>query len=214
MYSISAMAADVASVLSQLYHSPKNRDLLAHGFILVGHSMGAKVALAALSALSTHIAKLVKGIVLVAPAPPMPLVLPPDMKEQQKGAYESEETVRWTVANVLANVANLDEKDMATVVRDSLSGNQLAKHAWPSYGMAEDTSQDVKRVLGSSASSLRVKVLAGESDFIEPKERVERGVVQFLNDAGAQVSVRIIKDVKHLIPLECPGAVYEEVISF
>ncbi|KAL2830967.1 Alpha/Beta hydrolase protein [Aspergillus pseudoustus] len=213
-HSISAMAADVASVLSQLEQQQENKSLLAHDFVLVGHSMGAKVGVASLSNLAAPLLAKLKGIVLVAPAPPTALILPPEMKEQQKVAYESEESVRWTVTNVLANAAKLDDKDMQTVVRDSLSGTALAKAAWPSYGMEEDISQDVKWVIASSVSGLRVRVLAGESDIVEPRDRVEKEVVQFLKDAGADVSLRVVEDVKHLIPLESPEAVYEEVTSF
>ncbi|KAL3461729.1 Alpha/Beta hydrolase protein [Aspergillus heterothallicus] len=213
VYSIAAMAADVKSVLSQLHQSPENSSILAHGFVLVGHSMGGKVALATLTTLPPHLIQLLKGLVLVAPAPPTPLVLPGEMKEQQKRAYASEVSVKWTVTNVLANIATLDENDITIVVRDSLSGNSLAKAAWPSYGMEEDISQDVKRVLTSSVPKLRVRVLAGELDVVEPKERVEKELVAFLEEAGANMSLRVVKGVKHLIPLESPDAVYEEVVS-
>ncbi|KAJ0422003.1 Alpha/Beta hydrolase protein [Aspergillus carlsbadensis] len=212
-YSIAAMAADVASVLRQLQKDADNGNLLANGFVLIGHSMGAKVALATLSTLSDNLLKALRGIVLVAPAPPKPLILPTEMKEQQKVAYETTESVRWTVTNVLANVDNLTETDLETVVRDSLSGNPSAKAAWPSYGMEEDISQDVKKVLATLSTKIPIRVLAGELDIIEPRERVERGVCQFLGDAGADVSFRVVEGVKHLIPLERPEAIYEAVLS-
>ncbi|CEL06979.1 hypothetical protein ASPCAL10146 [Aspergillus calidoustus] len=212
-YSIAAMAADVASVLLQVYQDAANGRLLANGFVLVGQSMGAKVALATLSALSDNLLKALKGIVLVAPAPPTPLILPNEMKEQQKVAYKTAESVRWTITNVLAIAENLNETDLEMVVRDSLSGNPLAKAAWPGYAMEEDVSQDVKKALATLAAGVRVRVLAGEFDIVEPKERVEREVCQFLEDAGADVSFQVVDGVKHLIPLERPDAIYEAAVG-
>ncbi|KAL3454171.1 Alpha/Beta hydrolase protein [Aspergillus insuetus] len=212
-YSVSAMAADVASVLLQLHQDADNRSTLANGFVLIGQSMGAKVALAILPSLPNHLLKALKGIVLVAPAPPTPLALPAEMKAQQKLAYETAESVRWTVTNVLANPDNLNETDLETVVRDSLSGNPLAKTAWPSYGMEEDVSKAVNNVLSTLATRIPVCVLAGELDIVEPRERVEKEVCRFLEDAGADVSFSVVDDVKHLIPLERPEAIYEAVVG-
>ncbi|KAL4782614.1 Alpha/Beta hydrolase protein [Aspergillus varians] len=213
-YSAVKMATDIVSVLSQLKNHPEHQALLAHGFVLVGHSMGAKVALATISYLPVHLFEGLKGLVLAAPAPPTALILPPDMKSQQKLAYESEDSVRWTVTNVLANLANLSDGDMEIVVRDSLAGNRLAKTAWPSYGMEEDISQDVKAVLSPLAKNIRVRVLTGELDVVEPRDRVESQVCRFLEDVGVQVSFRSVPGVKHLIPLEAPEAVFEEVSHF
>jgi pimeloyl-ACP methyl ester carboxylesterase len=212
-YSVSTMAADIASVLLQLHQDADNGSILANGFVLIGQSMGAKVALATLPSLPDNLLKALKGIVLVAPAPPTALVLPAEMKEQQKGAYESAESVRWTVTNVLANPDNLNETDLDTVTRDSLSGNALAKTAWPSYGMEEDVSKAVKNVLSRLRTNLRVRVLAGELDIVEPRERVEKEHCRFLEDAGAVVSFQVVDGVKHLIPLERPEAIYEAVVG-
>ncbi|KAL5341971.1 Alpha/Beta hydrolase protein [Aspergillus crustosus] len=148
-YSMTAMAPDVATLVSSLKNSTENSDLLAQGFVLVGHSMGAKVALASLSALPDDLPKELKGLVLIAPAPPTALVLTQEMKEQQKIAYQSEDSVRWTVTNLLANTERLSEEDISLVVRNSLSGTELAKTAWPTYGMEEDITENVKTALAS-----------------------------------------------------------------
>lgn len=213
-YAVVKMAADVASVLSQLQGDAEYRGLFTHGFVLVGHSMGGKVAMATLSTLPANLLELLRGFVLVAPAPPTTLVLPPDMKEQQKIAYESADSVRWTVTNVLAGVQNLDHDDMELVVRNSLIGTRLAKEAWPAYGMEQDISHDVKVALGPLAKGIKVRILAGELDVVEPRERVQTQVCRFLEDAGVQVSFRVLPGVRHLIPLEAPEAIVEEVSHF
>ncbi|KAG2415016.1 hypothetical protein HFD88_006206 [Aspergillus terreus] len=214
-YSISAMAADTASLLEHLSHDENRSHLLAHGFVLVGHSMGAKVALGAVASLPAGLRQQLQGLVLVAPAPPGALDLPAEMKEQQKAAYASDESVRWTVENVLASPANLENEDMRLVVRDSLSGSQLAKEAWPTYGMREDISGSVREALASMGSAgLRVRIIVGELDVVEPKERVDAEVRCFLEECGIPVVLRVAAGVKHLVPLECPEVIHQEVSIF
>ncbi|GLB45726.1 putative serine aminopeptidase, S33 [Lyophyllum shimeji] len=209
------MASDIASLLEHLSNDQTRSHLLAHGVVLVGHSMGAKVALGTVASLPAHLRQQLRGLVLVAPAPPGPLDLPDEMKEQQKAAYASEQSVRWTVENVLARSENLSEEDIRLVVHDSLSGNQLAKEAWPTYGMREDISGRVKEALASiSHGNLRVRIIVGELDIVEPKERVDAEVRCFLEECGLQVEVNVAAGVKHLIPLECPEVVYKELSIF
>ncbi|KAF4153605.1 hypothetical protein CNMCM8927_005613 [Aspergillus lentulus] len=214
-YSISTMANDVALVLQQLTADQDRNDGLKHGFVLIGHSMGAKVVMATLTVLPRDLLNCLRGLVLVAPAPPTPLLLPPEMQEQQKAAYESAESVRWSVSHVLANPENLDEKDIEMVVRDSLQGNQLAKSAWPTYGMPEDVSDAVARALESmDREKLRVSILVGESDVVEPKDRVDKEVRRLFQRSGIQVSMRSVAGVKHLLPLECPEMLQWEISKF
>jgi pimeloyl-ACP methyl ester carboxylesterase len=207
-YSISSMANDVALVLQQLASDQERKAILKHGFVLIGYSMGAKVAMAILTTLPRDLLNCLRGLVLVAPAHPTPLLLPPEMQEQQKAAYETAESVRWSVNHTLANPENLDEKDSEMVVRDSLQGSQLAKSAWPTYGTAEDVSDGLKRALESmDKGRLRVSILVGESDVVEPKERVDKEVRQFFERSGIQASMRSVPSVKHLLPLECPDRI-------
>ncbi|KAE8368437.1 Alpha/Beta hydrolase protein [Aspergillus caelatus] len=214
-YSATTMASDVALALERLKQDVGTKDLFNHGFLFVGHSMGGKVALATLSALHENLLRELKGLVLVAPAPPTALSLPPEMKEQQKLAYKTNESVRWTTENVLANSKNLSENDIELVIHDSLSGNKLAKEAWPTYGMAEDVSGGVRRALAYIGhGGIRASVLVGELDVVEPRERVEAEVCRFLEENGVKTSLRVLEDVKHLIPLECPEMVSEEIALY
>ncbi|KAL4799527.1 Alpha/Beta hydrolase protein [Aspergillus venezuelensis] len=213
-YSITVMAQDVAAVLSQLKKHTKHNTLLDNGLVLVGHSMGAKVALATIQYLTPSLLDNLKGLVLVVPAPPTALILPAEMRKQQKAAYDSEESVRWTVTNVLSNPKNLAEGDMDVIIHDSLAGNAHAKISWPGYGIQEDVSDSVKEALKPVADKLRACVLAGELDVVEPPERVKDQTVKFLEDAGVSVSFMVVKGVKHLIPLEDPNAVYEAISTF
>uniref|UniRef100_A0A060SW11 ARAD1A01540p n=1 Tax=Blastobotrys adeninivorans TaxID=409370 RepID=A0A060SW11_BLAAD len=213
-YSIADMATDVASLLEHLQSQQDTSRWFAHGFVLVGHSMGAKVALGTLTRLPVHLLGQLKGLVLVAPAPPIRLDLPAEVKEQQRVAYSSEDSVRWTVENVLAS-DKISETDAGIIIRDSLSGNQLAKGAWPTYGMREDISESVKESLSPIVKSFPfpAHVIVGELDIVEPKERVVIQVSDFLEQCGLQVTLHEAPGVKHLIPLESPEIIYRVVLS-
>lgn len=57
------------------------------------------------------------------------------------------------------------------IIQDSLHGHQLAKEAWPLYGVQEDITDSVKKALGSVSDDFPVRVLVGEDDIVEPKDR-------------------------------------------
>lgn len=172
-----------------------------HGFILVGHSMGAKIGMAVAAAAPKDSLN-IRGMTLVAPAPPSPFALPPSMQEQQRHAYDSAESVEWVLTNVLSAREKLTDEDLA--VEDSLSGAKAAKEAWPSSGMAEDVNL-------CEGAGMKIVVLAGELDVVETKDRVEVEVVERLQSSGYDVSFRVVEGAKHLLPLECPDAILKEL---
>ncbi|OCL11345.1 putative alpha/beta hydrolase [Glonium stellatum] len=192
VYSTQALANDVLQVLKQLEEHTR------HGFVIVGHSMGAKVALA----VATSKPPGLRGIVLIAPAPPTPFALPEEMREQQIHAYDSVESISWTISNVLAEPKNLSSEDFNILCEDSWKGDRWAKAAWPAYAMGEDIS------MGMGGKGQKVLVLAGEHDVVETKEKVE-GLVKLLDEFHYTTQFHVIPGVKHLIPLENPSAIVE-----
>ncbi|RAL03128.1 alpha/beta fold hydrolase [Aspergillus ibericus CBS 121593] len=209
-YSITPMASDIVSVINHLHTTTP---LLTNGITLIGHSMGAKLCLAVLSTLPPPLLSLIKGLILLAPAPPSPLILPEEMSNQQRSAYTSEDSIRWTVTNVLSNTASLSANDMDMIVKDSSSGNALARDGWILYGMAEDITALVDGVVGRlEGREVRVYVVAGEEDAVESRERVKREVVGFLRAReGFRVEFEVLGGVRHLVPLEEPGVVRRAV---
>ncbi|OKL61479.1 hypothetical protein UA08_03807 [Talaromyces atroroseus] len=205
-YSVTPNASDLVTVLERLKSNPATAGLVRNGIVLIGHSMGGKVALAALGKASDDILRLIKGLVLVAPAPPTPLVLPPEMSEQQKRAYDTAESVQWTVQNVLSTP--LAKDDVSLIVRDSRAGSQLATEGWILHGMQENIVAALDNV---SSREIKVSVLAGELDVVEQKDRVKSEVVETLSAKGFLVTFAVVEGVKHLIPLEKPEAVRRAV---
>ena len=125
--------------------------------------MGAKVAQLLITLLPSSV---VRGLVLVSPAPATPCALPSDMREQQIHAYDNAESAEFVARNVLTQ--SFCSRDLADFdVDDMIRGNRWAREAWPAYAMAEDVSEAASRI------TVPVLVLAAEKDVVEPQERVK-----------------------------------------
>lgn len=191
-YSISQLADDVEVVIAHLH---------LDNVILVGLSMGAKVA-----QLIPGRGRLegLKALVLVSPAPPTPLIMPPGASEQQIHAYETWQNADFVARNVLlSSPGNLDDEVLKQVVGDMVRGNEHARAAWPAYAMGED--------IEALARKIRVPVLvvAAASDVVEPLDRVRREVCGTI--PGSRLVV--VPDCGHLLPLEAPNAIGEYILD-
>jgi pimeloyl-ACP methyl ester carboxylesterase len=162
-------------------------------FILVGHSMGGKVAQLVAGR------KMVKGliaVVLIGSAPPTPLSLPPDMKAQQLTAYSSQESAEFVVKNVLSSSA-LANETITMLVEDMLRGNVFATAAWPNYAMGEDILAAARLI------NIPVLVVGGGLDRVEPVERLRTVVVGSIEHA----EMVVVEGSGHLLPIEAPKKV-------
>ncbi|KAI1750330.1 alpha/beta-hydrolase [Xylaria castorea] len=192
-YGITALSSDLSAIISET-------GLVGWeaGYILIGHSMGGKVAQ---HYAATNTSPSLKGLVLIAPAPLGGLDFPPEIKAQQRAAYQSVDGVRHALENVLtARPGTLDEEAMSQCIQDSMRGNKAATAAWPDYASVEDYKELEKKI------KVPVLVLRGDRDF-------ERDLVGQL---GAKLGWihETIEDCGHLIPLEKPECLTEEILKF
>lgn len=194
-YSISQLANDVETML---------RDHLGlNSVVLVGLSMGAKVA-QAIAGRGRLADEQLKGVVLVSPAPPIPLILPPDVSEQQIHAYDSWQNAESVARDILTSKPEaLTDETVKRVVADMLKGNQHARAAWPSYAMAEDITDLAQRI------QVPVLVVAAAQDVVEPLDRVQKEVRGRI--PGSELA--IILSSGHLSPLEAPGEVANHILE-
>ncbi|KAI1734090.1 alpha/beta-hydrolase [Xylaria scruposa] len=192
-YSITALSSDLSTIISETGLVDQNA-----GYILVGHSMGGKVVQ---HYAATNTSPSLKGLVLVAPAPLGGLDFPPEVKLQQRAAYQSAGGVRFALENVLtASPGTLDEEAMSQCIRDSMRGNEAATAAWPDYASSEDYGDLENKI------KVPVLVLRGGKDF-------ERDLVGQLGAELGWIN-KAIEDCGHLIPLERPEWLAEEILKF
>jgi len=150
-----------------------------------------------------NLVKGLKGVVLLAPAPPTPFELPSDMKKQQLTAYSSAESAECVVKSVLS-ASRLSDESIALLVEDMLKGNEFAKAAWPGYAMGEGIVEEARKI------NVPVLVLGGEKDVVEPVERLREGVLESID--GAELVM--VEGSGHLLPLEAPAQVARQIERF
>jgi len=102
--------------------------LISNGIILVGHSMGAEICMA-IAAGYQRSAPESEGYGVCCTCTTSPLVLPTEMQDQQVHAYDSAESVKFTVTNILSSREMLTDEDILFMVEDSLAGSRPAKEA-------------------------------------------------------------------------------------
>jgi pimeloyl-ACP methyl ester carboxylesterase len=179
-YDLAAMADDVQGVVAALG---------LQRYVLVGHSMGGKVA----QIVAARQPASLLGLVLVAPAPPTPMPVP----EAQRGAMLASYGSREGVQQALTVLAGSPLSDVARerVIEDTLRGAAGAKGEWTERGMIEDVSA------GLEAVTVPTIVVIGDRDRVEHESALRQAVGRFLPHA----TFRVLAGVGHLSPLERPG---------
>lgn len=107
-----------ARQLKYLLQEPKIKKLTSKRLIICAHSMSAKIAYHLLTLLENEQIQ-PTNLILLGPAPVGPLVLSPDMQQQQLQAYQAEESAAWTIENVLtAGPGKLGSDVVAELAKD------------------------------------------------------------------------------------------------
>ena len=189
-YALHDLADDAQAVVAAL-------DL--ERYILVGHSMGGKVA----QLVASRRPRGLMGLALVAPAPPVPLDLPLAARQAMVRAYDTRESVVATVSGVLAP-DGLAQADLEAVIVDSLAGAPAAKQAWPLESSQENIVSALARI------AVPAIVISGEHDRVDPPEVLERELLPRL----ARAQLHVLRRVGHLSPYEAPDAVANLVRDF
>ena len=178
-YSISELANEAAALITQLK---------LNKYVLVGHSMGGKVA----QLLASRRPEGLIGLILVAPASPAPTRFPEEARQQQIHAYDNRETVLQIIAFLSHRTPEPEITEQ--IVEDSLSGVPAAKLAWPTAAILEDISLELPQI------AVPTLVLAGEHDHIDSIEQHRREIVARITGAELQ----IIHGSGHLVPIDEP----------
>lgn len=209
-YRMENYARDVYKLLVHLENTTP--DFQKRGVVLVGHSMGAKIALAVLARI--RFKPMVQGLVLVAPAPPGAMELPIEMRDVQVHAYDSGASAKRVIESVLLGTPT-GEKEVEALAQDAMSGAVEAKAAWPSHGMGQDFELVVKETVRDwPLSTLRILVVVGALDRVETEVSVRDRTVELLQSAGAAVEVAVLEGVGHLIPVEAPTQLANKMRTF
>lgn len=183
-YSVDDYADDVAASISEL-------NVESH--VLIGHSMGGKIALALAARRPANL----RALVLLAPSPPTPEPIPEAERKRLLHAHGDRLAAEETLGKITARP--LPAPVFERCVEDQLRCSPQAWRAWLEGGSREDISIEVTRI------DVPVLVVAGEKDEPLTADLLRHEVVRRI--AGARLVT--LPDVAHLLPLETPTAVAE-----
>jgi len=190
-YTLHQFADDTLAVLA---------DASVSDYVLIGHSMGGKVAQLVAA---TRPAGL-RELVLVGSGPAKPAAEITSAYQQALAhAYDSDESVAAARDHILT-AAPLSNERKARVAADSRSSADRARTEWPLRGIAEDVSERTRLV------NVPTLTVAGENDHVEPVESLRQNLMPYLPGAD----FRIIPDTGHLIPLEAPEELANLISAF
>ena len=188
-YSIRDLAVDANEIL---------RALGIQRYVLVGHSMGGKVAqfLAAQHPIG------LEKLVLVAPATPTPQDIPEFAKQAQLHAYDNRENALKALEFLTAQPPSDDLREQ--IIADNFAAAPAAKLAWPTLSAYEDISAEVGNI------AVPTLIVAGDQDRQDPVEQHKREVLTRIPGAKMQ----IIQNCGHLIPIDQPEQLADAIRAF
>ena len=162
-------------------------------FILVGHSMGGKIALEWASRQPSGLQKLL----LLAPSPPTPEPMSDSDRENLRRSYGDAKAMSQIIDDITAQT--LPPEIFQRTLDDDLNSSQAAWNAWLDVGSRENIAAQMAHI------NVPVRVLAGSEDEGMNAEMLQREVVARLSDARLE----IVPDCGHLVPIEKPQFVME-----
>lgn len=163
-------------------------------WIGIGHSMGAKIALAAAAKRPSSLV----GLVLIAPSPPTP----EQMSDDARSKCLAEHGDRAAAAADLAAISALPASLLAGAIDDKLRVDAATWRWWYARGSRDDISVATARI------DIPVLVITGDNDKV-------MGPATAPEVAGALPNARLEKiGGGHLLPLEAPDAVAAAIHRF
>lgn len=167
-------------------------------YVLVGHSQGGKIS----QLVASRRPEGLRGLVLVAPAPPTPVHFSEEALETQIHAYDSRENALQTIKFLSARTPA--PAIVEQIVEDSMSSSEEARLAYPTAMILEDILAEVTKI------NVPTLVIAGELDHLDSVEQHKQEVVARIPNA----QFTIIEGSGHLLPIDEPIQLAEEIARF
>nr|MBA3600613.1 alpha/beta hydrolase [Acidobacteriota bacterium] len=178
-YAVKDYANDIVDLISIL---------TIENYVLVGHSMGGKIALA----FAARKPEGLQSLILLAPSPPTPEPIKEDEREKQLASHGNRCVATDTVCQAAGG--QLPGEVFARAINDNLRTSEAAWKWWLESGSREDISSEVGKI------NVPVLVAAGGRDEAMTPKLLKAEIVRRIKNA----SLIVIPEVKHLLPLEAP----------
>lgn len=193
-YTVMQAAEDTAQLIASLG---------LENYVLVGHSMGGKIALL----LAAQRPQGLRSLILVAPSPPTP----EPMTEQERAHLLATHGQAGAAYDILHKITArpLRADLLVQAIDDNLRTSAAAWKWWLEHGSRENISPQVDSV------AVPILAIAGAKDPVIPASLVKS---LFGESATGQpfpaAEVRVVPEVGHLLPMEAANALSHLIHSF
>lgn len=155
-------------------------------YILIGHSMGGKIALQVAATCD----RTPSQVVLVAPSPPTQEPMPDEEKERLLNNHPSRDNAETTVTNAVQQSLRDDQHELA--IQTHVTVDNSAWRWWLLDGMNHSIADQMPQI------AVPVTVIASEDDPVIPFDTIQSDVLDVLPDADLITA----QGIGHLMPLE------------
>ncbi len=187
-YSVEGAATDVLQLIGETDEP----------FVLIGHSMGGKIAVAIAARQPNNL----RGCVLIAPSPPTPEPMSDETRESMLRGHGTREAAQRIVEGAAGS--ELAPEVWETAIAANLAYSDRDWNNWIEIGTREDISGVIPNV------KTPILVLAGERDEGMAAEFLRQEIVEKIADAQLQE----IEGAGHLMPQEKPAEVARLIRDF
>jgi pimeloyl-ACP methyl ester carboxylesterase len=189
-YSVDAYADHLAAYL---------HDQQLTRYVLVGHSMGGKIALALAARQPAGLA----GVALLSPSPPTPEPMTEDDRQGSLRAYGKPAKAQETMQHITARPLPATVRQQ--IIDDNLRSTKAAWDAWLLHGSRENIASRLCHI------QVPCTVLAGDQDAIMSPSVHGLETLPLLPE---NTPLEIIGGAGHLLPYEAPEEVAKLLRSF